>query len=269
MTTNNDVKTGVLTKKDLLKVGRRWFMSVESFNYETQLAGSVAFSMLPALRKIYTKDEDLKIALENHYKYFNCQPWLASLIFGATLALEDSEGLKAKDVVQDLKVSLMGPLSGIGDSIFFILLPTIFGSIAAYMAQDGNPLGMIIWMVYGITMGFVRPYFVTWGYKGGLKIVNEFGKKLSAFTESVSAMGLTVVGCLIPSVVKVGTPLTYTFGEVTKEVQPILDSIMPAMIPVIFTFAAYKLVNKNVRISWIIMGVIVFSWICAAFGILA
>ena len=99
--------------------------------------------------------------------------------------------------------------------------------------------------------------------------MNELGKKLSVFTNSISAMGLTVVGALIPSLVKVTTPLVFKKGEVTQEVQTILDTIMPAMIPAIFTFISYKLLGRNVKISWLILIIIVFSWICAAFGILA
>ena len=246
MMTNNE-KKAILSNKDLNQVGIRWFMSIETFNYETQLAGSYAFAVMPALRKIYKDDSELTEAMDNHY----------------------NQGIQAKDAVQDLKVSLMGPLSGIGDSIFFILIPTILGSITAYMAQDGNPLGMIVWCIYGIVIGFIRIKSVSWGYKGGLKLVNELGKKLSVFTNSISAMGLTVVGALIPSLVKVTTPLVFKMGEVTQEVQTILDTIMPAMIPAIFTFISYKLLGRNVKISWLILIIIVFSWICAAFGILA
>lgn len=259
----------VLTNKDLDCVGRRWFMSVETFNYETQLAGSVAFAMLPALRKIYTNEDDLHEAMENHFKYFNCQPWLANLIFGATLALEENKGLEAKDAVQDLKVSLMGPLSGIGDSIFFIMIPTILGSISAYLAQDGNMLGMLVWCVYGLVIGYFRTKAVSWGYKGGMQLVNGLGKQLASLTNAVSVMGLTVVGSMIPSIVKVTTPLAFTTGEVTQGVQVILDKIMPSALPVLFTFIAYKLLGKKVKLTWLILGIIIFSWICAAFGILA
>lgn len=269
MTMNKEQGKPVLTNKDLNQVGRRWFMAIETFNYETQLAGSYAYAVLPALKKIYKDQEELSEAMDNHFKYFNCMPWLTNLILGATLALEDNQGIEAKDAVQDLKVSLMGPLSGIGDSIFFILIPTILGSITAYMAQEGNPLGMIVWCIYGITIGLVRIKSVTWGYRGGLKLVNELGKKLSVFTNAISAMGLTVIGALIPSLVKVTTPLVFKMGDVTQEVQAILDTIMPAMIPALFTFISYKLLGKNVKISWLILIVIVFSWICAAFGILA
>ena len=54
--TMNKEKKAVLTNKDLNQVGRRWFMSIETFNYETQLAGSYAYAVLPALRKIYSDD---------------------------------------------------------------------------------------------------------------------------------------------------------------------------------------------------------------------
>ena len=40
------------------------------------------------------------------------------------------------DAVQNIKVSLMGPLAGIGDTLFWTLLPTIMGSIAGYMALE-------------------------------------------------------------------------------------------------------------------------------------
>ena len=51
MMTNNE-KKAILSNKDLNQVGIRWFMSIETFNYETQLAGSYAFAVMPALRKI-------------------------------------------------------------------------------------------------------------------------------------------------------------------------------------------------------------------------
>lgn len=44
MMTNNE-KKAILSNKDLNQVGIRWFMSIETFNYETQLAGSYAFAV--------------------------------------------------------------------------------------------------------------------------------------------------------------------------------------------------------------------------------
>ena len=139
MNNENEVmeKAPVLTKKDCVKGAIRWsLMAVTTFNYDTQLAPAVVFGIGPLLRKIYKDDDEYVEALNNHYKYFNTMPWLANIVLGATLALEDKEGITSLDAVQNIKVSLMGPLAGIGDTLFWTLLPTIMGSIAGYMALE-------------------------------------------------------------------------------------------------------------------------------------
>ena len=44
--------------------------------------------------------------MDNHFKYFNIIT-LGNLVLGATLAMEEQDGLKAKGAVQNLKISLM------------------------------------------------------------------------------------------------------------------------------------------------------------------
>ena len=53
----------------------------------------------------------------------------------------------------------MGPLAGIGDTLFWTLLPTIMGSIAGYMALEGNPIGVILWLIVNIIF-HLHPYTV-------------------------------------------------------------------------------------------------------------
>lgn len=261
-------KPGILTKHDLRKAGYRWLMSVNTFNYEGQLSSSVVFALAPALRKIYKKDEDYIEALNNHYKYFNTMPWLANLVLGASLAMEDKEGIAAKDTIQDFKVGLMGPLAGVGDTIFWILIPTIFGSIAGYMALKGNPIGLIFWIILNIFFFAVRTRLFEVGYNQGMKIFNQFGKQLTIFTEAASVLGLVVVGALIPSVVTVTCPLNFKNGEVAMKIQPLLDSILPALIPVTFAWIAYALLGKKVKMTTLILLIIVVSMIGAATGLL-
>ena len=80
------------------------------------------------------------MALNNHFNYFNSTTVMSSMILGATLAVEEKDGIAAKDTVQSLKTSLMGPFAGVGDTLVWVLWPTIIGSISGYMAQQGNPL---------------------------------------------------------------------------------------------------------------------------------
>lgn len=261
-------KHGVLTKYDLRKAAYRWLMSVNTFNYEGQLSSSVVFALAPALRKIYKEDNDYVDALNNHYKYFNTHPWIANLVLGAALAMEDKEGIKAKDTIQDFKVGLMGPLAGIGDTIIWILIPTIMGSIAGYMCIKGNPAGLIAWIIMNIFFFIVRTRLFEVGYNQGMKIFNEYGKQLTIFTEAASVLGLVVVGALIPSVVTVTCPLSFKTGEVAMKIQPLLDSILPSLIPVTLALLAYKLLGKKVKMTTLILLIIVISMIGAALGIL-
>lgn len=261
----------VLTTKDLRKTAWRWMpMAINTFNYEGQMNSTVVYSLTPALRKIYPNDDEFVEALNNHFKYFNAMPWLAEILLGATLAMEDKQGIGAKDAVQALKTGLMGPISGIGDTIFWVLIPTIMGSIAGYMALEGSPVGAILYLLLNIAFIFMRTRLFELGYKSGVKIITDFGDRLNAFTESASILGLCVVGALIPTVAAVKTPLSFKTGEVVMEIQPLLDKILPGLIPVVLTFIVYQLLTKkNVKLTTVILLIIVLSMACSFFGLLA
>lgn len=261
----------VLTKKDLRKTAYRWMpMAINTFNYEGQMNSTVVFALTPALRKIYTNDDEFVEALNNHFKYFNAMPWLAEILLGATLAIEDNQGIASKDAVQALKTGLMGPISGIGDTIFWVLIPTIMGSIAGYMALEGNPVGAILYLLLNIAFIFMRTRLFELGYKSGVRIITDFGSKLNAFTEAASVLGLTVVGALIPTVSSIKTPLAFNTGDVVMEIQPLLDKILPGLIPVVLTTVVYYLLTKkNMKLTTVILLVIVFALICSFFGVLA
>lgn len=264
-------KEPVLTKKDCVNGAIRWsLMAVTTFNYDTQLAPAVVFGIGPCLRKIYTNDDEYVASLNNHFRYFNTMPWLANLVLGATLALEDKEGIDALDAVQNIKVSLMGPLAGIGDTLFWTLLPTILGSIAGYMAIEGNPVGVILWLITNLIFIAIRTQLMWVGYKEGTKLITKLGDKVAQITDAASILGLTVVGGLAATVVTATTPLVFTFGEISMGVQGLLDKILPSMISVLVVYALYKLIGRpGMKVTTIIWITIIFSCICAAFGILA
>ena len=77
----------------------------------------------------------------------------------------------------------------------------------------------------------VRILEVEWGYNMGINVVTKLGKQITVFTEACSVLGLTVVGSLISSVVKLQTGITYTNGDVTMKVQELLDGVMPSLLP--------------------------------------
>lgn len=152
--------------------------------------------------------------------------------------------------------------AGVGDTIFGVILPTIFGSIGAYMGLHGNPIGAIIWLLVNFAVLFLRFSLLPLGYSQGEKLIYAAGDKLNKITDSAILLGVTVVGALIPTVVSVKVPLVFRTGKVTLKAQSILNQIMPSLVPVILVAICYWLLGKKkmnstrLIVSVLIVGII-------------
>ena len=69
--------------------------------------------------------------------------------------------------------------------------------------------------------------------------------KIAPITEAASILGLTVVGALIPSVIKYNTDIQFAFGEVTFALQDMLDKILPCLLPLGIVMLSYWLLGKK------------------------
>ncbi|WP_148788972.1 PTS system mannose/fructose/sorbose family transporter subunit IID, partial [Enterococcus faecium] len=78
--------------------------------------------------------------------------YTAPYIIGMNVGIEKEEKNKSLEAVSALKTGLMGPLAGIGDSVFVVIPWTIFGAIAANMALEGSFVGIILWILASILL---------------------------------------------------------------------------------------------------------------------
>lgn len=222
------------------------FTNSTAWNYEKYQGLGYASSMIPALKEIYKDDpEGLHEAVHNHMQFFNSNATTAPLIIGATLAMEEEMKSEAKEAVAGLKTGLMGALAGIGDTLFVVLPSTIFGAIAAYMALEGSALGVIIFMAYFILKNFIAYYFMSVGYKEGTKLITTLSGKLKNITTAANALGILVVGGLIPTVVNASVAYTYTRGDISLPLQDSLDSIMPGLVPLVVVALTYWMLGRE------------------------
>ena len=84
-----------LDDKTLRKVLVRYVFSRQTcFNYETMQSGPWVWSMLPAMKELYTYDE-IAEKNESYFKFFNCHPWFGQLILMADLAIESTRDANA------------------------------------------------------------------------------------------------------------------------------------------------------------------------------
>lgn len=205
-----------LSKQDRLSVWWRSTFLQGSWNYERMQNGGWAFSMIPAIKKLYHTKEDRAAALKRHLEFFNTHPYLASPILGVTLALEEerANGAPVDDVaIQGVKVGMMGPLAGVGDPLFWYTVKPILGALAATMALTGNILGPIIYFVCwnAIRMAFMW-YTQEFGYRAGSKITDDLsGGLLQDVTKGASILGMFILGSLVNRWVSVKfTPVVST-----------------------------------------------------------
>ncbi len=271
--------TNKLTKKEINKVYLRNLFGFQwGWNYEKMQGLGYAFSIIPALEKLYgNNQEKMKKALKTQLGFFNTTPAMSSLILGADLALEEEFEMEDETAITGLKTGLMGPFAGIGDTVFIAIYRAIVFSIAAYMAQSGQVLGLLIPLITGSFVLWVRYKFIYIGYNQGKKIATEFADKMKVFTEAAAILGLTVVGGLIPSVITYQLDVTYEMGEVTLSVQEMLDTILPGFVPLAIVFLSYWLLGKqkmnSTRLIFvlIVMGMILgnlqsaFGWLGSLF----
>ncbi|MCF0111297.1 MAG: PTS system mannose/fructose/sorbose family transporter subunit IID, partial [Erysipelotrichaceae bacterium] len=200
----------------------------------------------------------------------NSQPYMSSIILGAALGMEQELGTEGADAIQNFKVGLMGPTAGIGDSIFWIILPAIFTPIAAASAYDGSYVGLVIYTLYEIILAIFRFRFFGWGFELGGSIITKFRKQISVLTDAASVLGLTVLGAMIPSTVTVTCPLEFTFstGSVVN-IQGLLNSICPNILPLGIVMACAAILGKKkVSMTSLVLVVLVVSVIGASLNIL-
>ena len=208
-----------LTKSDRFKAFLRSYFLLSSFNYERMQNGGFVYTLIPAIKKLYTSKEDRAAALKRHLEFFNTQPFMANPIFGVTLALEEerANGANIDDAaISGVKIGMMGPLAGAGDPLFWFTLRPIFLSLGASLAISGNILGPIVFFVlWNAMVAAVKWYSQEFGYKAGTAITNDLsGNLLQQVTRGASMMGMFVIGALIQRWVSITfTPVVSTVKQ--------------------------------------------------------
>ena len=271
----NNKKKSLIPKAALIKAWLIWETFPQTcYNYERMMGQVVAHMFSTIIGFLYKDDPSKrKEVMKREIEFFNVHIEFGSCILGMAVALEEQKAMGENipgEFITNLKTSLMGPLAGIGDTLFWTLLPTIMGSIAGYMALEGNPIGVILWLIVNLIFICIRTQLMWIGYREGTKLITKVGSKLARITDAASVLGLTVVGALSATVVTAKTPLAFQMGEVNLAVADLLDKIMPSMISVATVLVLYKLLGKKgMKITTLILIVIIFSMICSALGILA
>lgn len=213
-TYNNLTPAADLDQKTLNKMAWRSCFLQASFNYERMQAAGWLYGILPGLEKIHTDKDDLAASMTHNMEFFNIHPFLVTFAMGICLSLEQ----KKADIptIRAVRVSLMGPLGGIGDALFWMTLVPILAGITSQMAIAGNIAGPIVFLlIFNIIQFAIRFGLMNWSYKMGTQAIDALMDNMKAFTRAASILGVFVVGCL--TVTMGGTQIALTIPNGSSE----------------------------------------------------
>jgi PTS system mannose-specific IID component len=274
-----------LTRGDLLRSWVTWtFFSHANYNYERLQGTGFAHAMTPIIRRLYTTPEEIRAALKRHLVFFNTEPNFGNVIHGAVIAMEEQRANGAPiddDAINSVKSGLMGPISGIGDSlsqstIAPILLAvgigiaggTAGGSTIPMLANagSGNPLGAIVYAIL-VSVVIISIGYVAWmqGYLRGRSFVTDLLRsgRIDRVLTGAGVLGNMVLGALAAKWVTIYLATTITIAGASLNLQAsVLDPIFPGMLALGAVMLIWWLL-KRVNPLLILAGILAISLIGA------
>lgn len=242
----------ILTSKDYLNTSLRAYYLQNGFNYNSYQGTGYLFAILPALKKIFKNEPDkLKEIAGGNIEFYNTSPHMVPFITSLQLAMLD-HGEEVEDA-RSIKMALMGPLAGIGDSLAQFGVAPLFSTIFAGLAMDGLSFApMAFFITINVTLFIVKLLMGHLGYKLGTSVIATLSEKIGQISHAANIVGVTVISALAVSFVKAKIGIQYATtlaaGADTKEqvvsLQGILDKILPNMLPAVITIMVFVLVKK-------------------------
>lgn len=234
-----------LTRQDINRFAWRSLLLQASFNYERMQASGWLYGLLPALQKIHTSPKDLSRAMKGHMGFFNTHPFLVTFVMGIVLAMERSK--QNVNSIQSTKIAVGAPLGGIGDAMFWLTLLPICGGIGADLALQGSIMGAVVFfLLFNLVHFGLRFGLAHYAYRMGVAAIPLIKANTRKVGHAASIVGMTVIGALVATYVRLGTTLEITAGDAVVKLQAdVLDKLMPAFLPLLYTLAMYGLIRRG------------------------
>lgn len=254
--------TNKLDIKDVKKSFWRWtFFSHSNYNYERMQSSGFLHCLRPSLRKLYTNEDELRESYKRHLEFFNTEPHFGGIIGGLTLALEEQKANGADisgEDINSIKTGLMGPLAGVGDTLWQGTIVPILLSLAVGFSNSGNLIGPIFYIIAMCLIMFSIAYYL-WmkGYKEGSEGIQNLmsGNLLQQVMDLSKIMGTTVIGALTANYVKLSSIMEFegNAGLNISLQENVLDQLFKGILPLSITLLSYYLLKKNYKSTTVII----------------
>lgn len=255
-----------ISEKTLKKSFWNWFFwNGCSQQAESMLGMAFGQAMAPVIDELYDTKEEKSEALKRHITLFNTEAQVGSVCNGIVCGMEEANanGECTPEIISSVKTALIGPTSAIGDSLWVATIIPILLTICLSISQ-ANPAmswaGPVLYLVvYPVCTCFLSWKLFKFGYHSGLNGMQTFmaNGKLDKLTDTMTVMGLIVVGALTASYVSMSLPIqivkdvydattgTILEAQVLFNADNMLNSIFPKILPLGLTLFVYHLYTKK------------------------
>ena len=229
----------------------------------------------PLLKKIYRDDpEGYAAALTRHLEFFNITMYFAPFVGGVVASMEErvAKGEMEPETISSVKAALMGPLSGIGDSLFLGTLRVIAAAVGIGLSLAGNPLGPIAFLaIYNIPCFLTRIIGAQKGYELGVSFLTAAQESglMNKVIHAAGIVGIMVLGAMTVSMTSVSIPIEFGSGESVQTIQSVLDSIMPGTLALVALVLYYAALAKKANPMLLIVITMIVGILGAFTGVLA
>lgn len=255
-------KTKKLTKSDLIKVWAIWTSALGGMmNYERMAAVGVCHAMIPVIRRVYDTKEEIAAALKRHLVFFDTDYTAGTIAAGILASMEEQRANGAPltgEMINHVKTSLMGPLNGLGSSIFQGMLIPIMLALGISMGLEGNIAGPVVYT--SLVLGIAIPLSYWWfrvAYKQGGRIIDQLTESglLQTAMSMVNFIGLLAGGTLTARYVDFRLVYKVVFGNgMTVDIQTaVFDKLVPNLLPLVTVLVIWNLLRKGTSVNRIIV----------------
>lgn len=248
-------------------------------SYDRGYFNAFTAAITPALQYLYEGQENaedkIREALMRTRNYYLCEQSFSCIVFGIILGMEEQKANGADipgELIDGTRSSLMGPLSGMGDSIHGSTTRQIAIALTLPYCIEGSVLGSLL-MLLGVNI--TPPLVAIMGYPRAYQMGSSFVLKLlqSGWMQKIAAaagvMAMFIMGGMTAKYVNISTIVQFTSANGGAiSLQSMFDNVVPGFLSLGATFAYYGLIKKKVHTNWLIIGTMVLGIIFSYCGIM-
>lgn len=246
-----------------------WMMKLQSlcFSQPKMMSAGFCIAITPWLKALYPGPENkekLCARLTAHQPFYNCTPETSYFIAGLVCSMEREA---AEDpnfdaaAVTAVKAALMGPLSGVGDAIFWVTVRCIAASVAITLCTAGNVLGLFAFpVIYHAFSVPSRILLLRLGYNMGnsfLEAAYESGA-IEMLTLGATSIGLIMIGSMAANFVSLNFAVKLDKEGVTT-LQKTLDGVVPKLNSLWVTLVTLWALRKGRSATFVIIMMLVIG----------